>query len=58
MLENSFIDACLCVDFGVDGCDKTVTFGNDAVSETTLGAGAGWGSTTVDCGVNYYGGVG
>ena len=36
----------------------TATFKADAVSETTLRAGAGWGATTVDFGVNYNGNVG
>ena len=40
---------------GGDGCDVTDTLGTVAVSETTLRAGAGWGTTTVDCGVNYNG---
>ena len=38
--------------FGGDGCDGNQNLGNDEVSETTLRAGAGWGTTTVDCGVN------
>ena len=43
---------------GGDGCAGTDTLGTDAVSETTLGAGSGWGATYVDCGVNYDGNVG
>ena len=41
--------------FGGYGCDGTDTLVTDAVSETTLGSGAGWGETNVDCGVNYDG---
>ena len=44
--------------FGGDGCDGTDTLGPDVVSETNLIAGAEWGRTTVDCGVNYNGDVG
>ena len=52
MPEHSLYDVCLCANFGGDGCDGTDTLGTDAVSETTLRSGAGWGTTTVDCGVN------
>ena len=38
--------------FGRYDCSGTDTLGTDAVSETTLRAGAGWGATTVDCGLN------
>ena len=58
MLERIFYDSCLCDDFGGDGCARTDTLGNDAVSETNLGSGAGWGATTVYCGVNSDGAVG
>ena len=44
--------------FGGDGWDVTDTLGTDAVSETTLISGAGWGVTTVEFGVNYNGNVG
>ena len=40
------------------GCAGTDTLGTDEVSETILGAGTGWGKTTVDRGVNYNGNVG
>ena len=43
---------------GGDGCDGTYTLRTDAVSDTTLGSGAGWVATTVDCGVNYDGNIG
>ena len=43
---------------GGDGCDGTDTLRTDAVSETTLRYGSGWGKTTVDCGVNSNGNVG
>ena len=38
--------------FGGDGCAGTDTLGTDAVSETTLGSGVGWGATNVYFGVN------
>ena len=38
--------------FRCEGCDGTYTLGTEAVSETTLGYGAGWGEKTVDCRVN------
>ena len=44
--------------FGGDGCDKNDTLGTDTASETTLGAGAGWGATTIYCGVNSDGNMG
>ena len=43
---------------GGDGCDGTENLVPDTVYETTLRAGAGWGATTVDLGVNYDGNVG
>ena len=43
---------------GGDGCAGTDTLVTDAVYETTPGAVAGWGATTIDCGVNYDGNVG
>ena len=52
MIKRSLYDACLCDDFGGDGCDGTATFGTNAASETTLGYGEGWCATTVDCRVN------
>ena len=45
VLERSFYDACLCAYFGGDGCAGTATLGTDAVSETNLVAGSGWGKT-------------
>ena len=57
MLESSFYDAFLCADFGGDGCAGTTNFRTYAVSETTLVAGAEWGATNVDCGVNSDGNV-
>ena len=51
MLERSLYDFCLCADFGGDGCAGTATLVTDAVYETTLGAGAGWGEITGDFGV-------
>ena len=44
--------------FRGDGCDGSGTLGTDEVYETTLGAGAGWGTTTVDFVVNSGGNVG
>ena len=38
---------------GGDGYDGTYTLRTDAVSDTTLGSGAGWVATTVDCGIKY-----
>ena len=38
--------------FGGDGGYGTYTLINCAVYDTTLGYGAGWVETTVDCGVN------
>ena len=52
MLERSLYNSCLCANFGGDGCAGTTTLGTDAVYETTLVAGTGWGKTTVDCVVN------
>ena len=52
VLELSLYDVCFCVDFGSDGCSGTATLGTDAVSETTLGYGAGWGARTGNCRVN------
>ena len=43
--------------FGIDDCTGTDTLVTDAVYETTPGAVAGWGETTVDCGFNYDGNV-
>ena len=42
---------------GGDGCVGTGTLGTDAVPDTTLRYGAGWCTTTVDCGVNSNGNV-
>ena len=58
MLERSLYDVCFCADFGGDGYAGTSTLGTDAVSETTLGTGVGWGERTGDCGVNTNGNVG
>ena len=58
VLDRSLYDACLCADFGGDGFAGTSALRTDAVSETILVAGAGWGATTVDFGVNSDGGVG
>ena len=58
VLEHSLYDVFLCVYFGGDGCAGISTLGNDAVSDTTLGAGARWGARTGGCGVNYDGNVG
>ena len=58
VLERSFYDSYFCANFGGDGCAGTTTLGTDAVYETTLVAGTGWGTTTVDYGVNYDGNVG
>ena len=44
--------------FGGDGCSGTDNLGNDVVSEKNIGAGTGWGSTTIDCGVNSDGNLG
>ena len=44
--------------FGCDCCDGNETLRTDSVSETTLRDGVGWGTTTVDHGVNYNGNVG
>ena len=44
--------------FGDDGSAATNSLRTDALSETTLGAGTGWGATTVDFGVNFYSNVG
>ena len=56
--ERSLDDVCLCADFGGDGCAGTATLGTDAVSETNIGTGAGWGTRTGDCGVNTDGNLG
>ena len=58
VLERSLYDVCLCADFGGDGCYRTTTLGTDAVSETPLGTGTGWGARNGDCGVNSDGDVG
>ena len=58
LLEHSLDDALSCDSFGGDGCAGNDTLGNDAVYDTTLVAGAGWGVTAVDCGVNSNGNVG
>ena len=69
VLERSLYDVCLCVDFTslmisesddyrCGGGASTDTLVTDVVSENTLRAGARWGATTFDCGVNYYGNVG
>ena len=58
MLEHSFYDACLCADFGGDGCAGTVTLRTFAVSETTLRSGVRWDSRTGDFGVSSDGDVG
>ena len=39
--------------FGGDGCAYIDTLGTDALYKTILGSGAWWGTTTIDCGVNY-----
>ena len=57
VLDSSLYDVCLCVNFGSDGCSRTATLGTDAVYETTLGAGTGWGARTCDCRVNSDGSV-
>ena len=44
--------------FGGDGCSGTDNLRTDAVSETTLGAVAGWVATNIECGVNSYGNEG
>ena len=44
--------------FGGYGCSRTETIGTGVVSEATIGYGAGWGATTVDCGVNSDGNIG
>ena len=62
VLERTLYDICLCKDetgfmisesesFGSDGCDGNITLGTDA-------ADTGWGTTNVDCGVNYGGNTG
>ena len=44
--------------FGGDDFYGTDTLVTDAVSETTVVYGAGWGAATVDCGVNTGGNLG
>ena len=44
--------------FGGYCCAVSETLGTDAVSETALRYVTGWGSTTVDFGVNYGGNIG
>ena len=58
LLHHCFYDAIFCADFGGGGCAGNDTLGTDTVSETTLGASAGWGTTTINCGFNYVGNVG
>ena len=63
VIECSFYDVCLFVgettliiseseNFGGDVCYGTDTLRTDSVSEATLRADAGFGATTIDCGVN------
>ena len=58
VLERSLYDVFVCADFVGDGFARTATLVTDAVSETTIGAGAGWYAITVDCGVNSDGNLG
>ena len=52
MIKCSLYDVCLCADFGDDGCAGTSTLKTDAVFDTTLRDGEGWGARTVYYGVN------
>ena len=58
MLEHSLYDVFLCGYFGGDGCSGNANPGTDSVSETTLEAGAGWGTRNDYFGVSYDGDVG
>ena len=58
VLERSLYDVCFCDGFRGDDCAGTATLRTAAVSQTTLGAGAGWCATTVDFRVNPDGNVG
>ena len=46
VLERSLYYICLYDDFGGDGCAGTATLRTDAVYETILGTGTGWGART------------
>ena len=58
MIKCSLYDVCLCAYFGGGGCAGISTLRTDAVSDTTLGNGAGWVAITGDCGVNSDGNIG
>ena len=57
MLERSLYDICLCAGFGGDSCTGTAILITDALSETTLGYGAAWGTRTGYFRVSFDGGV-
>ena len=58
VLEHSLYDDCFCANVVGDSCAGTDTIVTDTVSETTLGAGAGWSATNVDGVFNYDGNLG
>ena len=63
VIDPSLYDVFLCVDetglmisesanFGGGGFSGTDTLGTDALFDTTLRSGSGWGTASVDCGVS------
>ena len=58
MLDFSLYYVYLFEYFRVHGCSGISNLGTNAVYDTTLGTGAGWGARTGDCGVNYDGDLG